>query len=69
MSPPAKRLTAEACPNLRASQGAAEDKQNAGANCWRLPREIAALLWRPRMVNGCGFARRADFKRLFEASC
>jgi hypothetical protein len=42
-------------------------KQAPPANCWPLRREIAAALWRVKRVNNCGFPRRVDFKRVFEA--
>jgi hypothetical protein len=41
-------------------------EQAARAICWPLRREIGAALWRLRIVNSGSFARRADFKRMFE---
>jgi hypothetical protein len=38
------------------------------ANCWPLPREIAAALWQAARVNICTIQRRFDFKHVFEAA-
>jgi hypothetical protein len=42
--------------------------QPPSANCWPLPREIAAALWQAARVNIRTIPRRFDFKRMFEAS-
>ena len=58
---------------MRKSQQSSSCPRNSGvsdqprpANCWPLPREIAAALWQAARVNNCIIARRFDFKRVFE---
>jgi len=51
----------------RAIRSRSRTEQAAAAICWPLRREIAAELWHRTIVDSGGFARRADFKRMFEA--